>query len=169
MPASPLPTPPPVASLKFDVNYDSPLLECLDSVLPTMYNDSSLGNSDFSQSPLQSAVPQLPVQCSLDTKLSVERPKDFSCPMKLPRCDLCSLSPSPMPALVPCHPRESPVSVSASSGPSVIFPKTPTGVPNTPFTPPMVSHRRESVTKFGLRNLDASKSPPALASQGIVT
>ena len=79
-PASPLPTSPPVASLKPDVNNDSPPPECLDSVLPTMSANLSSGNPDFAQSPLQSAVPQLPVQCSLDTELSVERPKDFPTP-----------------------------------------------------------------------------------------
>ena len=143
-----------------------------------VYDDLLLGNPAFAQSPLQSEVPRLLVQHSLDTELSVERPKDFSHPKKLCRCDLCSPSLSPMPAPVPCHSREprvlplreSLVGASASSGPSVIVPDTPASVPDTSFTPPVVSHQRESITKSGPRNPDvASKSPLAVASQGIVT
>ena len=178
VPASPLPMPPPVASLKSNVNNDSPLLECLDSVLSNVSNDSWQGNPDFAQSPLQSEVPQLPVQHSLDTALGVVRPKDFSCPKKLCRCNLCSPSQPPMHALVSCHlrepwvlpPRESPVSVSVSSGPPVIVFEAPASVPKTPYTPSMVLHQRESFTKSGPRTPDvASKPPPVVASQGIVT
>ena len=51
-PASTLPMPPPAASLKSNVNDDSPSLKCLDSVLPNVYDELLQGNPEVVQSPL---------------------------------------------------------------------------------------------------------------------
>ena len=169
-PASPIPVLLPVASLPSDS--DSSLSDCVGLVPSPMSNDS---NPDVSPSLLQSPSHLMPVQHSLDTELGVVRPKDMSRrAVKFLKCDSSS-HPSlpPPPAPVPCHLRESPVLGPASSGLSLIVPEMPYSSPNipgTPFTPPVMSHRRVSITKSGPQNPDLSpKPPPALASQGIVT
>jgi hypothetical protein len=169
VPAPPLPAFPPVASLPSDS--DSSLSDCVGSVPSPMSDDS---DPDVSPSLLQSPGHPMPVQRSLDTELGVVRPTSMSRPVKFLKCDSPSRpSPSPPPAPVPCPPRESPVSAPVSSSLSLTVPESPSrspSVPGTPFTPPVMSHRRESITKSGPRNPDVPPKPsPALASQGIVT
>ena len=168
-PASSLPMLLPVASMPSDANL-SPS-DCVGSVPSPM---SNAGNPDMSLSFSQSPSHLTQVQWSLDTELGVVSPKAMSHPAKLLKCTSPSCpSPSPPPAPVPCHPRESPVWGPASSSFSLIVPETPYSSPSvtgTPFTPPLMSHWRESFTKSGPRNPDVThKPPPALTSQGIVT